>query len=129
MCGVYDGQYAPLTTKSDHFFPWKINARDGGDTIDDSDNLQLCSVADFALSNLQFGIQCIEMHTESLQGRCACCWEVQFEYGDRGVRWQISDVLHRPFHGTVGCRCCGPSEKLRSKLVDRKVVPTPNDNV
>ena len=120
MCSVYDGQNAPLTTKSDHFFPWKINARDGGDTIDDSDDLQLLSVADFALSYLQFGIQRIEMYTESLQGRCARCWELQFEYRDGRVRWQISDVLQRPFYRTVGCRCCGPSEKLRCRLADKK---------
>jgi hypothetical protein len=122
MCSVYHGQNAPLTTESDHFFPRKINARDGGDGIDDGDNLQLRSVADFVLRYLQFCFQSIEMRTESLQGRCACCGELQFENRERRVRWRISDVLQRPFHRTIGRRCCGSSEKLRCKLVDRKVV-------
>jgi hypothetical protein len=111
MCGVYNSQNAPLTTEDDHFFPWKIGSRIGDDTIDDSDDLQLASVANFTLSCLQFGIQFIEACAESLQDGCARRWKVQLEDGDRRVRRYVADVSHCPFYGVIGRRCYRPSEK------------------
>lgn len=52
MCGVYNSQNVPLTTEGHHLFPWKINARIGGDAIDDSHNLQLGPVTDLLLRTL-----------------------------------------------------------------------------
>ena len=66
MRSVYNSQNAPLTTEGDHFLPWKVGSRIGDDAIDDSDDLQLGSVADFTLSCLLFGIKFIEAHAESL---------------------------------------------------------------
>ena len=66
MCSVYNSQNAPLTTEGDHFLPWKIDTRIGGDAIDDSDDLQLGSATDSTLSCLQFGVQFIEAHAKSL---------------------------------------------------------------
>lgn len=86
MCSIYNSQNAPLTTEGDHLLPWKIDSRIGDDAIDDSDDLQLGSVADFMLGCLQFGIHSIEVHAESLQDGRAGCWKVQLEGGDRRVR-------------------------------------------
>jgi len=111
MCGVDNSQNAPLTTEVSHFLPWKIDTRIGGDAVDNSDDLQLGSVADLTLSCLQFGTQSIEVHAESLQDGCARRWKVQLEGGDRRVRWQVADVSRRPFYGVIGRRCYRPSEK------------------
>jgi hypothetical protein len=66
MRSIYNSQNAPLTTEGGHFLPWKVGTRIGRDAINDGDDLQLSSVADFTLSCLLFGIKFIEAYTESL---------------------------------------------------------------
>jgi len=103
MCSIDHRHDTPLTTEGDHFFPRKIDTRDGNDAVDDSHNLQLCSVTGLTLSYLQFGVQSIDVSTESLEDRCAGRGEVQFKYGDRRVGWQIADIFRHTFYGKI-CR-------------------------
>jgi len=106
MCSIDHSHDTPLTTEGDHFFPRKIDTRDGNDAIDDSYNLRLCSVAALALGYLQFGVQSIDVCTESLEDRCTGRGEVQFKYRNRRVRWQIADISRNPFYGKICRRGC-----------------------